>query len=342
MKWGVRRYQNKDGSLTPAGKRQQEKYDKLVKEYKNQGYSDDKADVEAMKSLGRQRALKTLAVVGGVTAVTAGVIVARKAYKYRVDNVIKAGTTFQRVTTSEVPNIDRPFYTTNKKGDMKKYEGLYSKQLRFPNLAQQLQGTVPHDNVNVVGIKNNKDLKVISQKKALQNFEHLYNTDPEFKEFARDNAQRLRMSGSTKKMYEAFNRRLVDHTPEATKQANKFYDVMKKQGYSAIQDINDMKYSGYRAKNPIIVFDNSDKKMVVDSVRKMSDDEIKKKGTKATAKLYLGIAARDPMILGTAGVMGAAAVSGQLNKRQVEQYKQLHPNSKLTDRQIMKLLDIQQ
>jgi len=25
MKWGVRRYQNKDGSLTPAGKRRQEK-----------------------------------------------------------------------------------------------------------------------------------------------------------------------------------------------------------------------------------------------------------------------------------------------------------------------------
>lgn len=33
MKWGVRRYQNKDGSLTPAGKKRYSKeYEKLVKE----------------------------------------------------------------------------------------------------------------------------------------------------------------------------------------------------------------------------------------------------------------------------------------------------------------------
>ena len=30
MKWGVRRYQNKDGTLTPAGKR---KAEKMKKEY---------------------------------------------------------------------------------------------------------------------------------------------------------------------------------------------------------------------------------------------------------------------------------------------------------------------
>ena len=30
MKWGVRRYQNKDGSLTPAGKKRQERYEKTA------------------------------------------------------------------------------------------------------------------------------------------------------------------------------------------------------------------------------------------------------------------------------------------------------------------------
>ena len=30
MKWGVRRYQNKDGTLTPAGKRHQDKYDEKI------------------------------------------------------------------------------------------------------------------------------------------------------------------------------------------------------------------------------------------------------------------------------------------------------------------------
>lgn len=31
MKWGVRIYQNKDGTLTNAGKKRQEKYDKKLK-----------------------------------------------------------------------------------------------------------------------------------------------------------------------------------------------------------------------------------------------------------------------------------------------------------------------
>lgn len=31
MKWGVRRYQNEDGTLTNAGKKRQEKYDKKLK-----------------------------------------------------------------------------------------------------------------------------------------------------------------------------------------------------------------------------------------------------------------------------------------------------------------------
>lgn len=32
MKWGVRRYQNKDGSLTPAGKKRAEKMEKRIKD----------------------------------------------------------------------------------------------------------------------------------------------------------------------------------------------------------------------------------------------------------------------------------------------------------------------
>ena len=30
MKWGVRRYQNKDGTLTPAGKRREAKLDRQI------------------------------------------------------------------------------------------------------------------------------------------------------------------------------------------------------------------------------------------------------------------------------------------------------------------------
>lgn len=33
MKWGVRRYQNEDGTLTNAGRKRQEKYNKKAQKY---------------------------------------------------------------------------------------------------------------------------------------------------------------------------------------------------------------------------------------------------------------------------------------------------------------------
>lgn len=55
MKWGVRRYQNKDGSLTAAGKRRYEKADRKRNEYADQAARRS----ESYKSLGRD-ASKTL------------------------------------------------------------------------------------------------------------------------------------------------------------------------------------------------------------------------------------------------------------------------------------------
>jgi hypothetical protein len=55
---------------------------------------------------------------------------------------------------------------------------------------------------------------------------------------------------------------------------NKFYDELKKYGYSALLDYNDKYYSSYHARAPIIVFDT--KKVKLQSVMNMSDDDISK------------------------------------------------------------------
>lgn len=56
MKWGVRRFQNKDGTLTPAGKKRYDdntdsnktkksgKYDKYYEQYKILGYDDKRLE----------------------------------------------------------------------------------------------------------------------------------------------------------------------------------------------------------------------------------------------------------------------------------------------------------
>ena len=71
-------------------------------------------------------------------------------------------------------------------------------------------------------------------------------------------------------MYDNFNSGLVEMRGSGAD--TKFYNKLKSAGYGAIQDINDMKFSGYNAKNPLIVFDNSKKSIMVKSVKEMTDD----------------------------------------------------------------------
>ena len=72
MKWGVRRYQNKDGTLTPAGKRRQAKqeYDAEVKAAKAK-YKSAQRDADGSDSERAKRIAKKVAVAAIMTATVA-------------------------------------------------------------------------------------------------------------------------------------------------------------------------------------------------------------------------------------------------------------------------------
>lgn len=77
MKWGVRRYQNEDGTLTPAGLKRQAKFDK---EFKTAKKLDPTAtDEEATDLVNRRLRLKKYLKIG--LGITAGVLVAYGGYK---------------------------------------------------------------------------------------------------------------------------------------------------------------------------------------------------------------------------------------------------------------------
>ena len=77
MKWGVRRYQNEDGTLTPAGLKRQAKFDK---EFKTAKKLDPTAtDEEATDLANRRLRLKKYLKIG--LGITAGVLVAYGGYK---------------------------------------------------------------------------------------------------------------------------------------------------------------------------------------------------------------------------------------------------------------------
>lgn len=173
QKWGVRRFQKKDGSLTPAGrkryddglnKKKQKEYKipenkslhrlKLEDKYKAQGMSEKEAEQAAAKRIRGEQ------FVVGAAAVTVAACVAYNKYRnYNVDKVLK-NAEFHRIVL--IDNPDAPVregsrYVSYKKNDIMRYRGLYGNELKtkrtanainnvdIDEMAKKMGGKVPTD-----------------------------------------------------------------------------------------------------------------------------------------------------------------------------------------------------
>ena len=68
-------------------------------------------------------------------------------------------------------------------------------------------------------------------------------------------------------MYDNFNSNLIRVQSGGSGADKTFFNKLKSSGYGAVYDINDMKYSGYNTKKPLIVFDNSKGNILVKKTR---------------------------------------------------------------------------
>ena len=295
QKWGVRRYQYADGSLTPAG----------AKRYKNPSGKYDRISV--------MMSTKVTAITNNVKTQITG--------KQYVDTYLKKGTTFSRIQASqEFENF--AFYATYKKQDSDKYMGLFGKNLtsRAAAAARQAEKKAKEtgneqdiltakalrdkaDNMKVYQLKieSTTKLKVPSDENAGHITANLLK-DKEFKDNVAasisDSKEKMRrptqqvlfkqaqnalekdprrMTKSEKiAIYKALNLSLTNHNPQEIAAQNRFYGELKKKGYNALLDYNDKEYSSYHAKRPMIVFDT-------DSVRLQS---VTQTNPKIVNKLY--------------------------------------------------------
>lgn len=273
QKWGVRRYQYADGTLTPAGR----------KRY-NSGES-------AVKTQARELVNKTRTSITG---------------KQYVDGYIKNGTTLSRIQTAK--NFENfAFYATYKKHDTDEYLGLFGKNLlsRAASDAKRAEATAEAsgskadlktakelreraNNIKVYQLKIDAvtKLKVPSDENAsditaklLKEAEFKKNLEASIadsKEKMRRPTQQIlfnqaqnaltkdpdRLSKSEKvAIYKAFNLSLVHHNPQEIAAQDRFYGELKKKGYNALLDYNDKEFSSYHAKRPMIVFDTDSVKL---------------------------------------------------------------------------------
>ena len=368
MKWGVRRFQNKDGSLTPAGKKRYDEPNqgtnstnkktqntkskslhrlKLEEKYRNEGLSKEEAEQKAIKRI------KAEAYIAAAAGITVASCLAYAKYKnYTTDKVFKENTEFQRImrlSPNAIIRDDSRQYIAINKRDKVKYKGLYAQRLSDLNKTPKSieQGLKVYD----VTMKNKKEMRVASRKRAEDTFKKLYLNDDNFRQTLKEDAKHIGIGRTVfenvrkkiyngeelnnrdfKKAYDYFNAHVLmdrDLDGNNNKLSNMFFDSLRKQGINAIQDVNDQKYSGYRAKLPIITFDNSFEY----TKRVMDDKEIKMNHRKALADVL------SPAIMTTGAVyVGIYGTTPVMNKvkvdKQVLLYKQEHPNTKMTDAEI--------
>ena len=361
MKWGVRRYQNQDGSLTNAGRRHyygdasvarahskyQEAVDnrkkaqrngknvkpakdneyrsefeyktkreaarirskniefkkkskyrqKLEAQYKKLGLSDEDAQAAANRKI---RAEKILAASAALTVAACAAYAYNKHRKNKIDGIIKAGEALQRIEMQDTGGkLHEVFYVAKGKHDMNRYKGL----LGFTRAKQT-------GHAYMMKLEAASDIKVASKDKARKAFGDLMNNDKDFRR-SFGFGDRSFTTREINKMYENFNRLIVARSmPQDS--VNKFYDKLKSAGYGAIQDVNDMDYSGYKAKNPLIVFDNAGGNISVKSMTEMDQTGMGSAYAKELMKAY-GEASIDKLLgkqgLAIAGITGGSAVA---------------------------------
>ena len=360
QKWGIRRFQNNDGSLTPAGRKRydddgpsqkkQKKYKipenkslhrlKIEDKYQKQGMTKEQAEQAAAK---RIRAEQFAVAAGAVTVAACVAYAKHKAYS--TDKILSKDIEFQRIMKlhPDATIHEGRQYMSYKKED----KSIYKSQLAA-HFTKEIKGSNTNEKIYDVTVKAKQDIKMASEKRARETFEKLYKNDPEFRKSlskaAKDAGDDL-SSGLKRiqeqlaegvelsdkriktKAYDLFNVSLADTTDEGKARAQKFYDALKEQGMNAILDMNDKKYSLYNAKAPIITFDGS----YDYSKRVLENSEIAENMLKPAGSLKRNIAA---------GAALATWLGGMKIKkdRAVEKYRMEHPNTKMTNKEIRDLL----
>ena len=269
---------------------------KLEEQYKKLGMTDEQAQAAA------NNRIRTEKILGASAAVTVGACatyIAVKHHKNKIDGVIKSGEKLQRIEMQDTGGkLHDVFYVANDKRDMKRYELL---------LGNARKNTTGH--AYMMKLEAQDDIKVASLKKCRDTFQNLYKNDANFKRSVHEYVPDIGKM-SKNKQYDYFNKALVNmHDATASKQ---FYGKLKSAGYGAIQDINDMKFSGYHAKNPLIVFDNSKGNILVKSMSEITGNTTKEAAVellKATGESAADVALKRLGPLSAAGFTATAVTT---------------------------------
>lgn len=324
MKWGVRNDDSVSGSNPP--KRIPNRQIKYEARALKKGASKEEAAEIARKKVIRDRVLIGAAVVVGL-GVTAYIVNDKVQKDFRSID-LPANTLVNHIhKLGDDVDIDRRLYVTTGKKDGVKYSGIYAKALRKRATSQGLEAP----EIRKLALRTTERIKAPSNREAAK----LYNE--------------WRFSSSSNRLslppdYREFNALLVRSGNKNQSPGRGFdqawYDILKKKGYNAILDTNDQHDSGYNTRAPLILFNA--KSSTTQVTNRPLDASSISRDSDAADKAILGhllVTTHLPFYGAiAASVVGVKAVSNTVKKAQVNKYKKQHPQTRLSDAEIWKML----
>lgn len=320
---------------------------KLEEAYKKQGMSDEEASVYAA----RRVQIEKYVAIAGATALTAAVgYAAYKNYQMSTDGFLNENDIMYRIAQTDSTKLHDSFYTSNKK-DSHKYVGKYA--------AEHLKGMTGTKDIYQKTIRPTKSVKIASEKNAAKIFGETLRNDSKFAAAVKnlknveavhdlygdlDSEINAVIKGKNPlSLYKKFNTSITFNDVKTNDDVmSPFIEAVKKSGYGAVYDYNDRWHSGYQSKSSTIGLDSAS--FVVDSVRQVPISEMKSENDAYSRKVVsqaLGITVASLAVGGTAYKKTKQAISDikqqKKDKEIVQEYKQEHPNSKLTYNEILKL-----
>lgn len=271
QKWGVRRFQKKDGTLTPAGKKRYADEETVPKKskhrqsleanYRTKGMTAEEAEIAASK---RIKIEKTIAITAGLTVAACGAYYAKNKWiADRTDQILKAGTTFHNLDSK--PNL-RPgehLYVNYRQNDRNFFNGKFA----LGKLARS--GHVFEHRIPAVD-----DVKIPSLKTRQSVFKQLYEQDPQFKA-AMQSHSGMTNDASASKVYKNMWQKFGDKdTKDFNEAKSKYFKALIDKGYGAIVDEWDTNRLVYRSDAPLILLDTKHKSLGKMTIRELKTNDI--------------------------------------------------------------------
>lgn len=212
--------------------------------------------------------------------------------KKHFDGVIKQNTVLSTLSyDKDRTNKGDMFYATYKKLDKHQYNAMFNRKVKQEVLDED-GNAIGTGYFLKYKINNtaNKDMMVASEDSGAKKFLDLYSKDRDFYNFVRNPERMQKYFVDDKYKFKGYReaRALLDKIRKTDKpsetdvrnvyrmfnyvipydgdkrggrdvstQRAKFFEALKKDGYSALLDTNDAIYGGFKATSPVIVFDRS-------------------------------------------------------------------------------------